>query len=68
MFYIRKLDPDAYKPIKVNGRTQPAAIERNIRISGYDRSLFINLPGKIDDLFLEGLQAKTFQAMLNQAG
>jgi hypothetical protein len=62
------LDPDAYKPLKVNGRTQAPAIERNMRISGYDRSLFIDLPGKVDDLFLEGLQPKTFQAMLNQAG
>jgi hypothetical protein len=61
------LDPDAYKPIKVNGRTQPAAIDRNTRLSGCDRSLTVNLPGKVDDLFLEGLTPKTFQAMLSQA-
>ena len=61
------LDPDAYLAIKVNGRTQPAAIDRITKLSGCDRSLTVNLPGKVDDLFLEGLTPKTFQAMLNQA-
>jgi len=61
------LDPDAYEKIKANGKIQPAIIDRNVRISGCDRSLTVNLPGKVDDLFMEGLTPKTFQAMLNQA-
>ena len=61
------LDPDAYAAIKVDGRTQPPAIDRNTKLSGCDRSFTVNLPGKVDDLFLEGLTSKTFQAMLNQA-
>jgi len=62
------LDPDAYKPIHVNGRRQAPAIERNVNISGHDRSLVINLPDKVDDMFMAGLKSKTFQSIINQAG
>lgn len=66
---IWMLDPDAYKGVKVNGRTQEPAITRNIRMAGKDNCLVVRTVAKIDDMFTEyKLKPNAFQNMVNQAG
>jgi hypothetical protein len=61
------LDPDAYEVPKSRGKQKEPTIARNIKLAGTKRCLMVKPAAKIDDMFMAGLQPKTFQNMLNQA-
>lgn len=58
------LDPDAYV---LTAQQTETAVDRNMRLAGYERCRMVRTPGKIDDMFMMGLTGKSFQHMLNQA-
>jgi hypothetical protein len=69
---IWMLDPDAYEATKVNGKTIPAVIDRNIALAvaaGITDNRIVRTVDKIDDMFnyKRPLSGRAFSAMVKQA-